>query len=68
MSGRMTGVHHILASGPKVCKGSDATIFSDGGYLMPHSTVVSPKIRKYLDKPFDEHGEEELTPLRVEKG
>eukprot|EP00973_Karenia_brevis_P075345 10466747-Karenia_brevis.AAC.1 len=64
----MTGVHGVLASGSRVCKGSDAIMFSDGGYLMPQSSVISQKVRNYLDKLVEQHGEEELTPLRVERG
>eukprot|EP00973_Karenia_brevis_P084592 11739224-Karenia_brevis.AAC.1 len=68
MSGRVTGVHRVLASGSKVCKGSDAILFEDGGHLFPHSSITSQKMRNYLDKLIEQHGEDELTPLRVEKG
>ena len=40
ISGRMTGLHRVLASGSRVCQGCDVILFEDGGYLMPHTSKV----------------------------
>ena len=58
----------FLASASEVCQGCDAILFEDGGYLMPHTSKVSQKIREYLDKLTNRYGVEDWTPLRIERG
>eukprot|EP00973_Karenia_brevis_P023588 3249977-Karenia_brevis.AAC.1 len=49
MTGRVAGVHRVLASGYKVWQKMDAILYENGGYLIPHSSIISKKLRDYTN-------------------
>eukprot|EP00973_Karenia_brevis_P086745 12027693-Karenia_brevis.AAC.1 len=64
----MAGVHRVLASGHRVCQNQDAILYGNRGYLIPHSNIISRKMREHLDFLVKKYGDGDITTMRVDKG
>ena len=70
ISGRVSDVHKILASGGRMATAGnqDFYIGADGGYGIPKDSWIGWEMRKHFDMLLNKYGTSALLPIYLENG